>query len=385
MSRAWSVFVAIAASGFAGCSDTTEPVDDGSPVEVEVPTLSVPLLAASSNRLFALRAIDSTARELDSRSLDGDVKWTTSVPPCPSGLDCLLAVDGSSNVYLNTTDGLMSRSGSNGSLRWTANSIQTPSIAIGTSGRVFAPGRPLTPVQLMHAIDAATGNIVWSSVLPPGFDATGTLLDESRAIVYAVGRGAAVAFDTQTGSIKWITSQNCFAGSDGALAADGTIYVTCDGATSSTLYAYTPAGALAWHASLGNTPPTLAPVIDVAGVIYVGNARSLTALNKDGSTVWRLAGLFRSFTHPVVDSNSNVYIVASRISNVSGRYLIAVNHGAVVETKGLFPCVGALLLNNSGRLYCSEIGLFMYMGTAGNDAAAQWSQISHDATRSSRR
>ena len=110
-----------------------------------------------------------------------------------------------------------------------------------------------------------------------------------------------MAFDTQTGSIKWITSQNCFAGSDGALAADGTIYVTCDGATSSTLYAYTPAGALAWQASLGNTPPMLAPVIDVAGVIYVGNARSLTALNKDGSTVWRLAGLFRSFTHPVVD------------------------------------------------------------------------------------
>jgi len=64
---------------------------------------------------------------------------------------------------------------------------------------------------------------------------------------------------------------------------------------------------------------------------------------------------------------------------------MSVNNGIVVETKGLFPCSGSLLLNESGRLYCAEVGLFVFMKTAGFDAASQWSQVSHDASRSARR
>lgn len=370
---------------FAACSESTTPVDDTVPVSVDLLRISVPLLAASSDRIFDLMFVDSSSRALESRTTRGDLKWETTVPSCPAGLDCVLAVDRSSNLYLNTVDGLMSRSGSNGSLRWTIGSIVTPSIAIGTNGRLYAPGKPLVATQLMHAIDASSGSIIWSSILPPGLDATATLLDEARSTVYAIGRGSAVALDIQTGAIKWITSQNCFAGSDGALATDGTIYVTCDGASSSRLFAYNPSGVVAWQVSLGTTSGTLAPVIDAAGIVYVANVGSITALNKDGTTLWRLAGLFRNTTHPVIDSDKNVYLAASRISGVSGRYLIAVNNGAVVDTKGLFPCLGSMLLNGEGRLYCAEIGLLVYVRTAGNDAAAQWSQISHDANRSARK
>jgi outer membrane protein assembly factor BamB len=371
-------------SVIVACSGSTEP-SDITPISVDLPNLSVPLLAASGDRLISLQAIDSLTRALDNRSLTGDLRWTTTVPACPTGLECVLALDASSNIYLNTSSGLMSRSGSSGSLRWTNTAIEAPAIAVGTNDRLYAPGRPLVGTQLMHAIAANSGNVIWTTILPPNLDATGALLDETRGIVYAIGRGAAAALDAQTGAIKWITSQNCGAGSDGALASDGTVYVTCDISGASRLFAYTPNGSLAWQANLGTATITNAPVIDASGMIYVANTNALTALNKDGSTAWRFAGLFRNVTNPIVDADRNVFIVASRISSVSGRYLMSIKDGTFIETTGLYPCVGSLLLNEGGRLYCAEVGVFVYMRTAGNDANAQWAQMSHDAARSARR
>lgn len=386
MNRVLSVIAVIAVAVFAGCSDSTNPGDDPNPVTIDLPSLSVPMMVVSGDRLYTLRrAVDTTTRELDARRLDGQLIWTVTVPLCGQISDaCFLVADASGNVYFNTSDGLMSRSRSNGSLRWTVSSLaRVASMAIAPSGRIYVADRDGTP-GLMYAVDANTGAVVWSSILPP-FNASATLFDEARSVIYALGRGAAAALDAQTGAIKWITSQNCFAGSDGALAADGTIYVTCDSDLSSRLFAYSPAGATVWQASLGASTATLTPVIDAAGIIYVANNGSVTALNKDGTTAWRLAGLFRNNTHPMIDSNRNLYAVASRISSVSGRYLIAINNGVVVETKGLFPCSGALLLTESGRLYCAEVALVMSFPTSGNDVAAQWNQMGHDASRTARR
>ena len=368
------------------CSDSTTPADDGSPISVNLPSLAVPVLVASADRIYTLRSIDSTARELDARRTDGVLTWTVPVPRCGLASDaCFIAADGAGNVYMNSVDGLVSRNKSTGAARWTLSSATgVASIAISTSGKVFAADRDASPA-IMYAVDASTGTVNWSSILPPNFNASATLLDESRSVVYAIGRGAAVAFDAQTGSIKWLTSQNCAAGSGGSLAADGTLYVTCDATLSSRIIAYSPSGSLMWQASLGTSSGTKAPLIDASGIIYVANAASITALNKDGSQLWRLAGLFRNQTNPVIDADNNVYIVASRISNISGRYLMSVNNGTIVETKGLFPCSGSLLLNESGRLYCAEVGLFLFMKTAGFDEASQWSQVSHDASRSARR
>jgi outer membrane protein assembly factor BamB len=377
---------AVALLMIVACSDSTTPVDDTNPVIVGLPTLAVPVLVASSDRIYTLRSIDSTSRELDARRPDGNLAWTVPVPRCALATDaCFIAADADGNVYMNSVDGLVSRSRSNGAARWTLGSAAgVASIAISTNGKIFAADRDRSPA-LMYAVDAANGSVTWSSILPPNFDASGTLLDEARGVVYAIGRGAAVAFDSQTGSIRWITSQNCLAGSTGALAADGTLYVTCDAASLSRLLAYSPAGSLMWQVSLGTSTGTKAPLIDASGIIYVANNNSLTELNKDGSQLWRLAGLFRNQTHPVIDAARNVYIVASRISSISGRYLMAVNGGAVAETKGLFPCSGSLLLNDSGRLYCAELGLFVFTRTSGFDAASQWSQLSRDASRSARR
>ena len=149
----------LVASVIVACSGSTEP-NDLNPVSVDLPHLSVPLLAAAGDRLFSLQAIDSLTRALDNRSLTGALRWTTNVPACPSGLECVLALDGASNLYLNTSSGLMSRSASNGALRWTNAAIEAPAIAVGTNDRLYAPGRPLVGTQLMHAIASNTGSVI---------------------------------------------------------------------------------------------------------------------------------------------------------------------------------------------------------------------------------
>jgi outer membrane protein assembly factor BamB len=384
--RMSAVIFGIAAAISAGaCADSTQPANDDSLVTVELPGISVPLLAASRDRLFSLQDVSASTRELAGRSLDGEVKWTAPVPPCPSGLDCVLAVDESSNLFFNTNEGLMSRKGSNGELRWTASSIETPAVAISTSGHAFAVGRPGAATQLMYSVDGQSGTVTWATILPSGFDATAILLDEGASAVYAIGRGAVTALDPQTGGIKWTTSRNCLAGSDGALASDGTIYVTCDNDFLSTLYAYNRTGTEKWHVSLGSTPGSLTPLIDEAGTVYAANRGSVTAVNPSGTIAWRLTGLFRNGTHPVIDASRTVYVAASRISSVSGRYLYGINNGQVASDDGLLSCAGSLLLSTAGRLYCGEIGLIVYIRTAGFDDATQWSQIGRDSNHSSRR
>src|SRR5215216_536715 len=95
----------------AGCSDSTNPADDPNPVTIELPSVSVPMLVVSGDRLYTLRrAEDTTARELDCRRLNGELLWTVSVPLCGHPTDsCFLAADAEGNVYFNTSAGVMSR------------------------------------------------------------------------------------------------------------------------------------------------------------------------------------------------------------------------------------------------------------------------------------
>lgn len=375
------------ASAFVGCSESTTPNADVTPVTISLPANSgVAVLAASQDRVYSLgQGGTTTTRALDARQLDGVIVWTVSVPACSSpAAGCFLAVDGSGNLYVNTDDGLMSRGASSGSLRWTAATVRLESIAIGTGARLYGAGRAFIGSQSVYAIDMATGTTGWTTSLPNGFDATTTLLDETRSTVYAIGRGGAIALDTQTGSVKWALTRNCFGGSMGAVAADGTVYVTCDNDFSSRLYAYNPAGTEKWQLGLGNTNGTLAPVIDAAGVVYVGNSGSMTALNPTGTAVWQLEGLFSNWASPVIDSNKNVYVVAAQ-TNAGPRSLLVVNGGTIAENKGLSSCESALLLLSTGRAYCSAIDALMRFQTDGYDGAAQWNQFGHDFNRASRR
>ena len=367
----------------AGCSESTMP-EDPSPVAIGLPANSgVAALAASEDRLYSLRVGSGTARVLEVRRLNGSIKWSESVPSCSIGSQCVMAVDASDNVYVATGTGLMSRTGS-GSLRWTT-APDLVSIAIGAGSRLFGTGRP-SAAQAAYSIEKANGASAWTTPLPAGFNSTSTLLDEPRSTVYAVARGGAIAMDMQDGAVKWTVSRtNCFGGSRGAIASDGTVYVTCDSDFSSTVYAYNPAGTLKWQLRLGSDAGTFAPIIDAAGTVYVANSGSVAAISPTGSVIWTVANLSAIRGSPVLDSEQNLYVVASQAGSVGARTLLVLTNGTIAEDRGSASCEDSMLLLPTGRAYCSGLNALIRFGTEGYPGDAQWGQFGHDYRRTSHR
>lgn len=370
------------AVSLAACSDPTVPRDPAEPVTISLGAPStVPLLAASSGDIYTLRGVSETSISIEGRSLDGRARWKRTLPSCQDA--CFLAADSLNNVYLTTATEIVSVTGARGATRWSAP-LRGAVVAIGSSGRIYAASRPFAVPQRLYALDAARGDILWATSILPSLDATAILVDETRSFVYALGRGRVSTLNLQSGVVQRTSMDDCFGGSQGALAADGTIYVTCDGASSSRLTALHAGGVVKWSVSLGSSNGTSAPVIDAAGTIYVANRTSLTALTPAGTEEWRLEGLFDNTVSPAVGSNNDVYINASQTSS-GPRSILVVNGGSIVEDKGQIQCGLAFLLTPTGRVYCGASGSFVYFQGRSTDATAQWAQLGRDAQRGSRR
>jgi outer membrane protein assembly factor BamB len=376
------IVLAILLASVAACSESTSPGDDGTPVTVSLGSPStVPLLAASTERLYTLRGVDPTSIAVEARRFGGGSVWKSLVPSCQDA--CFLAADALDNVYFATATGVTSVNGETGAVRWDTP-VRSAAIAVGSSRHVYVVSRPFAVPQRAYSIDAGTGAIEWITTLLPGFDATALLLDESRSVLYAIGRGRVTAMNLDGGAVRWISAANCFGGSQGAIASDGTIYVTCDNDLSSRLFAYHPSGLAKWTASLGATNGTLAPVIDAAGIIYVANRGSLSAVRPEGGFLWQMQNLGNSTTSPAVGSNNDVYLHASSTSGAPPSLLV-INAGSVVEDKGPLGCALAFLVTMRGRVYCGSSGGFAFFQTSNTDVTGQWSQMGSDAQRGSRK
>ena len=365
------------------CSDTTEPAGD--PAELREISLgapsTVPLLAASAERIYTLRGVDASSIEIEARSLNGSSRWTVKETTCHDF--CFLAVDASDNVYFTTALEVKSLSGSNGRQRWTSP-VRGAVIAIGSSGRVYVASRPFAVPQRTYSINSASGQIVWSATLLPKLDATALLVDESRSFVYAIGRGLVSTIGLESGAVLRTSKDDCFGGSQGAIAFDGTIYVTCDNAASSRLTAYEPGGFLKWTTILGSANGSSAPVIDASGTIYVSNRSSLSALSPEGTILWQLGDLTGNIVSPAVGSNNDVYIHAAHATSPASSLLV-INNGSIVENKGVVNCAHSFLLTTTGRIYCGSAGGFSFFQTRNIDLTSQWSQLGNDAQRGSRK
>lgn len=92
--------------------------------------------------------------------------------------------------------------------------------------------------QIIHALDFATGNSLWSGTVQGNFDPVPPVA--SDGIVYAANEGAVTAFDESTGAVLW--NGTIFIGGYGALA------VTPDG-----VYGAAPCTATDLHPAVGAT------------------------------------------------------------------------------------------------------------------------------------
>jgi hypothetical protein len=370
----------------SGCISSTGADNSTAPVTVTTgldPAFSI-LTAGGIDRIYAFFPNDPASRALAAMSANGSIAWSFVVPSCAAGSRCAPVVDALGNVYITTTQGLMSRKGSDGGLRWTNNAASFVSIAAGSTGRVYAIDRPFL-TQSAYALDGATGSVLWKTALPAP-DGLPVVIDEARSNMYVGGRGGPTALDLQTGAIKWRVTHSCIGGGETAIASDGTVYVTCDSDFTSKLYAYDPSGVEKWSASLGSTEGTFTPLIDAAGNIYASNSGSVTSLSPAGAVNWRLENLTQNFVEPALDTDGNVFIIAKLTSDAAWN-LLAVRNGMVFSNDGeIDPTyAGALLLAPNGRVYYNANGNLISLGTGGADAASQWVQFGRDYSRSSRR
>jgi outer membrane protein assembly factor BamB len=369
-------------AALAACSDPTSPADEGTPVNVSLGAPStVPLLAASEDRIYTLRGVDATSIAVESRSLSGSSKWKLTLPSCQDA--CFLAVDADDNIYLSTATDTRSLIGETGAVRWTAP-IRGALIAIGSDDRVYIGSRPFAVPQRVHALSSSTGDVIWITTVLPSLDVTALLIDELKSSLYAVGRGRISTLNLESGAVQRTTVATCFGGSEGAIAADGTIYVTCDSDFSSRLFAYEPGGPAKWITFLGPTPATSAPVIGANGMIYVANSGSLSALNPNGSIAWQLNGLTNNNVSPAVGSNNDVYIHAAKAGSTEPSLLV-VNNGAILEDKGPVGCALAFLVTAKGKVFCGSSGGFAFFQSGNADLNGQWTQLGGNSQRSSRK
>ncbi|MEX8504516.1 PQQ-binding-like beta-propeller repeat protein [Leptothrix ochracea] len=174
---------------------------------------------------------------------------------------------------------------------WSVNLGTTPSYPLIVGGRVYALTKGLPnggSGSLVHALDLATGTVVWGPVVIPG-----VYYDQS-AYVYAQGRVVVVndqglmrTFDAATGQEGWsimLPGKNIFLGT--TLTSDGsTIYAHDNG----DVYAIDASnGNLIWSVYLESGAQFVHPTVSQDGVFmsYSYSCRSYKLAKSTGMTLW---------------------------------------------------------------------------------------------------
>lgn len=326
----------------------------------------------TGNRTGSLQSVSAFTR-------DGVRLWTAAVDICQVG-PCVLSVDATGDIYIPTRSGLVALSRT-GTLRWRVAANYVGSLSIGRGSRLyFVAGVYDAPYPTLYAVDKATGDIVWQIPQIPG-SPDKLLLDEANNSLYALAFNRLRSLDPASGAEKWRVGPLCFG--QGALAHDGTVYITCGG----TVSAYTASGTLKWTTKI--TGGGFRPVIDENGTVYVVYDNGATAVSSSGRVIWHYevneGGLIAS-TDPVVDAAHDLYIV-DRFDSSTAPTIVRIHNGirqtSIVRADT--PHGRALLIMPDGRVLFNSAGNLISFQSAGSRDDAPWPTMGGDPGRTWRR
>lgn len=355
------------------------------------PTTGLVQIKSGLYQIYSTLASDGPDRIYtgkEARKTDGTIIWSAAIPGCEAKYKCFPTVDSAGNVYVPTGGGLKALT-PDGTLRWTNAEATFRLVATGNSGRLYAYAYGF-PQYWVYALDASTGTTIWKT--PLATLSNTLVVDESRSTLYLENYGGPIALNVNTGAVRWSAPHPCGGtGGYGALASDGTLYITCTSNVKEfRMYAFDPTGAEKWHTLLDttfvSTANSFTPLIDDAGNIYGSSQSAVVSVSPSGTVNWRFAGLTDNYVHPAIDIDRNVYVIAKH--GVGAPWtLLVIKDGAVVSNEGEIDALyaGALLLAPNGRIYYNANGTLTSLETAGAPPAAQWSQFGRDAGRSSHR
>lgn len=180
------------------------------------------------------------------------------------------------------------------------NIESSPAVA---DGRVYFGGE-----HALYALDAATGEEVWTRAIPTHPQSSPAVVD--GVVYYGATAGGESetpakvwALDATTGETLWTAGIDDESLRTSPAVADGTVYVAassrrvcldaggsderCSGVTRGQLYALDAAsGERRWTADVKTDTRSSPAVAD--GVIYVGCRDGISAVTTDGKTAWRI-------------------------------------------------------------------------------------------------
>ncbi len=236
----------------------------------------------------------------------GSVKWTfdasDDIESCPA-----IADDGT--IYVTDMDAYLYALNADGSLKWKfyaegdggSYSAIYASPVIGPDGTIYV----VEDLGKVFALNPDS-TLKWSSVDVTNGEVKTTpsiLPDGSIVISSSVNM---VVLDAEDGSVKWQIGNGADYGSP-AVDAQGTI-IGVHG-----LRSITDQGELNWKITNGSDVSS--PAIGADGTIYIGSddAKSLFAVNKDGSIKWEYKTGYPVFSSPLIGYDGTIFILSNEV------------------------------------------------------------------------
>lgn len=347
------------------------------------------VVEAASGGIFTFSQPSTLTLRVDSRSADGAIGWSKSLPT--GNNTCTGAVGSSGNLVVATSDTVFSLNAETGAIRWRFAAPSNVRMATSSTGKVFLSrdGFSNTPAML-YALSEADGSVIWSRTV----DNLGApFVDDVRSTVYYVRRAGAVAMDLSSGTVKWETLP---LGSDltldAAIASDGTLLIGRVNDFSSEITAFGTDGTRIWR-NATQTPRQLvgSPVIDDAGTVYSPawisqfSAGVYAFSVATGDTKWK-HDFDRIESNVAVDANRTVYVIA-RATADSAYQVYGLRDGAIVSA---VPAIAIndshpITIHSNKLLYYVTTDRVVFIPTAGVSATAAWPVDKHDAKRSGHR
>ncbi|UPV74790.1 PQQ-binding-like beta-propeller repeat protein [Halorussus limi] len=249
----------------------------------------------------------------------GDERWRYDDFGEKENVESSIAVAGG-RVYFGGESAVYALDADSGSVAWSreiaAHPQSSPAVADGTVyyGAPSSGGEGGPPAKLF-ALDAATGETVWSAGIedislrtsPAVADGT-VYVAASSTRVCAFGGGGGVSTETEdgggtTGSGE-TTDDRTESGATTTSDAEGPDS-NCSGRNRGRLYAIDAAsGEREWTAEFRTDTRSSPAVAD--GAVYVGNGNGLSAVTTDGETLWRIGFESDRDGGPYVDSSPAV-------------------------------------------------------------------------------
>ncbi len=296
-----------------------------------------------------------------------NVRWQTELGQ-RNTLPPVIGADGA--IYIGGAEGGLWALNPDGTIRWSASTMQTLFNENINTPVISADGTVLTDVGPVVFAYTPNGALTWTykdSFF--GLDNVLALTGDGATIVSGI-----TALD-QDGAERWrfVPSKADGPFHTPAIAEDGMLYLS----GSSTVIALTPGLIETWDVQLEglekSATATFPPVLGADGAVYVACGRQLYALNADGSQRWVLAFSSSLVSSPALAADGTLYLAQTSAIAVENIFWAVSPDGVI---KWGYPSGGETwrpspLVDGAGTVY-TALGNYGAMYAFNPDGTVQW-------------